>query len=290
MVDAVYDLIVAKKLEFKVSGRDYLIRCLNPEHDDSSPSLHIDKVTGIGHCFSCGFKLNLFSYYGLNSNPIAIRIAKLKEKLNHIMTEANGVAQIDGATPYTQSFRGISAHTLKRFGAFTTNLVEELSDRVIFPIKDITGKTRVYIARHLLSDANPRYVVFPKNIQVPTYPVVFEKRTNYIVLVEGIFDMLNVHDKGMHSAVCVFGTHTLGKDMKQKLLPYKAQGISHIFIMFDGDNPGAKAAEYLKPLLEEQEFITEIIELEEGTDPGDMSLEDVEMMKEYLDGKSSTSR
>ena len=65
----VLELIQSNKLEYKVSGKDFLIRCLNPEHNDRDPSLRIDKLTGIGHCFSCGFKLNIYKYFGLIDNP-----------------------------------------------------------------------------------------------------------------------------------------------------------------------------------------------------------------------------
>ena len=51
------------KIVFRNQGADYVVACLNPEHDDSNPSMRIDKITGIFHCFSCGFKGNIFKYY-----------------------------------------------------------------------------------------------------------------------------------------------------------------------------------------------------------------------------------
>ena len=59
MSDPVLDLINKNSLAFSVSGRDYLIKCLNPDHEDSNPSFRVDKVSGVAHCFSCGFKTNL---------------------------------------------------------------------------------------------------------------------------------------------------------------------------------------------------------------------------------------
>jgi DNA primase len=60
------------------------------------------------------------------------------------------------------------------------------------------------------------------------------------------------------------------------------QGTEKIFILFDGDDAGKEAALKLKPLIEELEFIVEIVPVEEGTDPGDFSQEDVNMLKEYV--------
>ena len=54
----VEELLQEKRLDFKVSGRDYLVKCLNPEHEDTNPSMRIDNITGIFHCFSCGIQVS----------------------------------------------------------------------------------------------------------------------------------------------------------------------------------------------------------------------------------------
>ena len=140
MSDPVLELINKNGLTFSVSGRDYLIKCLNPDHEDSNPSFRVDRVTGVAHCFSCGFKTNLFKYYGVFTNPVPMKIAALKEKLNELKTSHIGLELPSGHTPYLKQFRGVSPQTLKYFGAFYTNIVEKLQDRIIFPVKDITGK------------------------------------------------------------------------------------------------------------------------------------------------------
>jgi DNA primase len=281
-MDPVLDLIQKNGLQFQVSGRDYLIKCLNPEHPDTNPSFRVDKVSGIAHCFSCGFKTNIFKYYGIFSNPIPIKIAKLKEKLQDLKMQAHGVELPAGATPFTKIFRGISQQTLKHFEAFYTNQVEKLQDRIIFPIKDITGKTAVYVARHMLSNGNPRYINYPSKVQMPIFPAQIPAGYKSLVIVEGIFDMLNLYDKGLKNVACAFGTNTLQSDTKLKMFPYKAQGISHIYILFDGDDAGEKAAENLKLTLEQLEFIVEIIKLPDGTDPGDLDQLNVQSIAEYI--------
>ena len=283
MSDAVLDLIKKNGLAYTVSGKDYLIHCLNPEHPDSNPSFRVDKISGVAHCFGCGFATNLFKYYGVFTNTVPIKIASLKEKLAALKTMHSGLDLPKGATPYTKSFRGVSAQTLKHFGAFYTTEFEPLEDRICFPIKDITGKTQVFVGRHTLSTAGKfRYVNYPSGVSMPIYPPSVPPGHTSAVLVEGLFDMLNLHDKGLTNAICVFGTNTLAKDIKLKLLPLRAQGVTHIYIMFDGDAAGEKAAELLKPMIEQQQFIVEIIQCEEGTDPGEMSKDDVESLKNYI--------
>jgi DNA primase len=281
-MDPVLDLIQKNGLQFQVSGRDYLIKCLNPEHPDTNPSFRVDRVSGIAHCFSCGFKTNIFKYYGVFTNPIPIKIAKLKEKLQDLKTQVTGLDLPAGATPYTKTFRGISAQTLKHFEAFYTHQVEKLQDRIIFPIRDITGKTVAYVARHTLSNGNPRYINYPSKVQLPVFPPQVPAGYKSLVLVEGVFDMLNLYDKGLKNVTCTFGTNTLQADTKLKLLPFKAQGITHIYILFDGDDAGKKAAQILKPIIEESEFIVEIVKLPDDTDPGDLDQLDVQSIAEYI--------
>lgn len=282
MSDPVLDLFNSKSIAFKPSGRDYVISCLNPEHDDTSPSFRVDKVTGIAHCFSCGYKTNIFKHFGVLTNHTSIKVAKLKDKLANLKISFEGLELPEGATPYTQVYRGISVETLRRFGAFTTYRVEELQDRIIFPLLDVRGKIAVFNGRHTLSNGNPRYLYYPKNVELPIFPVKYDKPYRSAILVEGIFDMLNLYDRGLRNVTACFGTNTLQKDTALKLLPLKAQGITHIYMLFDGDEAGKTAAEKLKPLIEELDFLVEIINLPDGLDPGDLDQEYVDSIKEYV--------
>lgn len=282
MTDPVLDLLNKNSIDYKLSGRDYLVKCFNPEHEDSNPSFRIDRVTGIAHCFSCGFKTNVFKYFNVFTNPIPIKIAKLKEKLGDLMLTTDGLTMPPGSTPWTKPFRGVSPKTLKKFEAFYTNQVEKLQDRIVFPIWDITEKTKVFVARHTLSNGNPRYINYPAKVQIPLFPAVIPYDTTSIVMVEGIFDMLNLYDKGLHPVVCTFGTNTLQNDTKLKLLPYRAQGITKIYILFDGDEAGETAAKTVKPLIEDCGFLAEIITLPDGTDPGELDQENVNSIKNYI--------
>jgi len=282
MSDPVLELLNKNGLAFTVSGRDYLIKCLNPDHEDSNPSFRVDKVSGVAHCFSCGFKTNIFKFFGVFTNPVPIKIAKLKDKLAELKTNLAGLEYPAGYTPYTKSFRGISPQTLKEFGAFYTNSVEKLQDRIVFPVKDITEKIVVFVARHTLSQGNPRYVNYPSGVKMPVFPSHLASGYSSMVIVEGIFDMLNLYDNGLKNVVCAFGTNTLQNDTKSKLLPFKAQGISHVYLLFDGDEAGRKAAQVLKPLIEAEGFIVEIINLPDDKDPGELDYEDIRSISEYI--------
>jgi DNA primase len=281
-MESLETLLNKNKITYKIQGNDYIVTCLNPEHEDSSPSMRIDKDTGMFNCFACKFKGNIYTYFGLNANTSSIRVAKLKKKINDLKVSIDGLDMPKGAVPYNKTFRHISVKTLRHFEVFTTSEVDELLDRIIVPIKDTRGKYIVFIARHILSNANPKYVIYPSKVKVPTYPVIMPKYTKSIVLVEGIFDMLNMYDKGMTNVVCTFGTQTLKAETEKKMLYYKAQGISKVFILFDGDDAGNTAAKELEPLLVAAGFEVEIIGLAEGSDPGDLTKEEVDSIITYI--------
>lgn len=288
MSDTVADLLTKKGVYFIPSGKDYLTKCFSPDHNDSHPSFRIDKVTGISHCFSCGFKTNIFKFYGvLTTNNVSIKIAKLKDKLAALNFDTNGLEMLEGATPYVQAFRGIKATTFKEFGAFTTDRLPGMEDRVVFPLTDIRGKISAFVGRHLLSNSGKRYQNHPPGANLNLFPSRFKEQFKSMLLVEGIFDFLNLYDKGLHNVVCTFGTSKLYNDTALKLHPYKVMGVEKIFILFDGDDAGKEAAKKLKPLIEEAGFLAEIISLPEGTDPGELGLEDIDSINAYINNRET---
>lgn len=284
MSNPVLDLLVKHNIKYTESAKDYVIQCLNPDHLDSNPSYRVDKITGMSHCFSCGYKVNLFTHFGISNNFISIKVAKLKDKLKELSTSFSNIEFPEEMIPMNKVFRGISLATLKKFGAFYTTSNDILVDRLFLPITDLTGKVIVYVGRHMLSQGNPRYLIYPSGVTMPVFPEVYSKTYKSAVLVEGMFDMLNLYDKGLHNVSCTFGTNTMHKNTAQKLLPFKVQGIEKIYILYDGDTAGVEAAKKLKPLIEESGFLVEILELEDGMDPGDLDQDDVNEIIEHING------
>lgn len=284
--NSVYELLQKHGITATSSGRDWLTYCLNPDHDDSNPSFRIDKTSGIAHCFSCGFKTNIFKHFGITSTPHSVKIAKLKEKLNNLNISLNGVVFPDRMIPYTKPFRGISAATLKTFGAFCVVTGDDkFQNRIWFPIKDLRDRNVVFVGRHMMSSENPKYLIYPSKTTIPIFPERFTEKHKSVILVEGIFDMLNLYDKGLKNVVCSFGTNTLQNDTALKLLALKTQGIEKIYFMFDGDDAGQQAVEKLEPLVQEAGFKTDKIVLGEDTDPGELTQEYINSIKDWISEK-----
>ena len=56
-----------------------------------------------------------------------------------------------------------------------------------------------------------------------------------IILVEGIFDVINLHDKGLTNAVCCFGVNNV---TEEKLQVLTVSGVEGIDIFLDNDEAG----------------------------------------------------
>lgn len=280
-MEPVGKLLSDKGIVFKVSGRDYVIKCLNPEHDDSNPSLRVDKVSGLAHCFSCGWKHNLFKFYNVDPPLTSIKLLKLKEKLTNLK-RVNDLQMLEGARPVRNVFRGISIETLTKFEAFYTDSIQSMVDRIVFPIRNISGRITFFIGRYVNSDAPPKYLMYPEHSYIGCFPEKIDREFTSIVLVEGLFDFLNLYDKGIKNAVCMFGTQALKYNISAKLQLYKVQGVHKIFLMLDGDTAGRTAATELQSLIEAEDFVVEIINLPDDEDPGSLSQENVNTIKEYI--------
>jgi len=276
------EVLTEKEVQFSHQGGDLVVKCLNPEHEDGSPSMRIDKITGAFHCFSCGFKGSIFKYFGLVNDLKDVRIQNIKKKISKLL--AKDINMPIGAVPFTESFRDISVETLNKFEAFTH---KDFEHRIVFPIRDILGDIIIFIGRHMHSNVNPKYMLTPPKISPPLYPSKPKMLQGSIILVEGIFDMLNLQDKGLTNAVCAFGTQTLLKSWEEKLDPFNLQGLNKVYILFDGDLAGQTAASKLEKEIRDT-YLTEVINLPAGVDPGDLSKEDVIALKELVYDKNNS--
>ena len=275
------ELLRNKKIDYRISGQDAVISCLNPEHDDSNPSMRVDKVTGIFNCFSCGYKGNLFTYFGAPASPLEVRMHRIKEKVNKVKSETVGIQLPKDRVPWKGGgIRNISEETLAIWGAFTWN-VPQFENRIIFPIRDVRGKTVALIGRSLDDFNMNKYFIYPNGAEMPFCPAKVKPIQNRVILVEGIFDALNLWDKGLKNTVCCFGTQQVNW-VKLSLL--KLQGVSGVDIMFDGDEAGVKAGEMAKGLAEQLEMSARVVKLRDNIDPGNLTKPEIERLKNKLYG------
>lgn len=271
----VEELLQSKNIEYTPQGGDFVIRCLNSEHPDRHPSLRVDRITGIYNCFSCAFKGNIFTFFGEQVNQLQLKRDLLKKKINNKVAESIGLTNPLGCMAYEGDWRNIKPETYKKFNAFLHHAPEFLS-RLVIPITDISGKITAFNARHM-SGGSPKYLITPPGAKMPLFPQSVPI-LGTIILVEGIFDMLNLHDKGLTNAVCCHGTKLINEN---KLSLLKFRGVDRIDIFMDGDEAGQDAAEKIKKYCDNLGLTHRNIYFKD-TDPGALTHTQVQNLKEKL--------
>jgi len=240
----VEDLLKQKDIPYLPRGKDYEVSCLNPEHPDRNPSMRIDQVTGIFNCFSCGFKGNLFTHFGQKVNRMEQKRQLLKKKIDEVRSESVGLQMPDKASPYIGNWRNIKAETYREFEAFIHS-DKEFVGRICFPIRDRSGRIVSFQSR-TTGDQQPKYLNTPPGAKMPLFPVV-EPIQGRIILVEGIFDVMNLHDKGLTNAVCCFGVKNV---TEEKLQVLSISGVEGVDIFLDNDEAGQGQAAKIRELCE----------------------------------------
>jgi DNA primase len=289
MSNTVEALLQDKHLVYTTSGKDYVIHCLNPEHIDDNPSLRIHKISGLGHCFSCGYKLNIFKHFNIIHNFQSTKVLEIQDKINRIISDTVGLEFPKEYSAFTNSFRGISAQTLLRYEAFTH---KDFEDRIVFPLRDITGKIKAFIGRLLYSNFGQRYDIKPAGITLPIFPYDYKPKNGEIILVEGIFDALNLIDNGFTNVVALMGVNGLSeKNYRNRIAQFKLRGVSKILLMLDNDEAGQKQTKNIQEWLITENILGDTIELpREDSDPGDLTSDEIYQLKKALKYENSSNR
>ena len=247
------------------------------------------------------FKGDIYNHFGEKVSKTLREVSLLKEKITKLLKKNPIIPK--GAIPFEIDYRDIKGSTYKSFNAFTQSTDPHFTDRVVFPISDINDNVIGFIGRFLHSNANPKYKVVPSKTKLPLYPQKISHIHNSIIIVEGIFDMLNLHDKGLYNTVTGFGIsrgqlpswkHARRRkdkieQVKEEFSVYALQGIDKIYVMYDGDEPGQEAAKGLVEALDGQ-FVVENIEISKGEDPGEFTAERVDALRKLLYENSSSGQ
>ncbi len=148
--------------------------------------------------------------------------------------------------------------------------------RVTFPILDPLGRIVAFTARALSKDDNPKYlnspetVLFKKNQLLYGYPQARAsiRERQRAVVVEGLFDVIALHQLGFTEAVAVLGS-SLSTEQAHLL---KRADAAELYLSFDADEAGRKATLQSLNLEIAKSFVVYAVLLEGGKDPGDLLL------------------
>ena len=142
--------------------------------------------------------------------------------------------------------------------------------RVIFPIINPQGKVLGFGGR-AMGDAQPKYLNTPDtpvfNKRNGLYALNMaknEREAGHLVLVEGYMDVVSLRKYGVQGVVATLGT-ALTEEQARLMKRYTGE----VWISYDGDSAGRKAALRALDILDAAGISTKVIDYPAGMDPDD---------------------
>ncbi len=153
---------------------------------------------------------------------------------------------------------------------------DKFRHRVIFPFQNVSGKIIGFGGRQLRKEDPPKYLNSPES---PLYKkgellyglhqaVTAIREKQFVVVVEGYFDLLRLVENQFKNVVASSGT-ALTEQQARLIRRYTKD----VYIAYDGDEAGIKAAIRNAQILEKQDLNVFIAPLPAGDDPDTFVLE-----------------
>src|SRR5260370_34393643 len=142
-----------------------------------------------------------------------------------------------------------------------------MSGRGVIPIHNENGVLVAYVGRSI-DGSEPKYKVptgFSKSavlFNLPRLQVV--KGSDVVIVVEGFFDCMKVHQAGFPNVVALMGS-SMSDAQENFLHPF-----THVILLFDGDDAGRTAESTTAPRLMDRTFV-KVVNLADGKQPDQLS-------------------
>jgi DNA primase len=228
-------------------------------HGEGRDAFHADLSKHVFHCFSCGAGGNVLDLVA-QMEQCSLREAALRLQRRYLAADCTVAARrdlpwtgqlvtkrketnaplsfclsgLDPAHPYL-STRGLSRETAAHFGIGYYGGPGIMSRRLAIPIHDERGRLVAYAGRSVNGE-NPRYrfpAGFRKSAVLFNYHRAAALGGDTVVVVEGFFDSMRVHQAGFESVVALMGA-ALSQDQENLLV----QRFRRVNLMLDPDQAG----------------------------------------------------
>ena len=276
--------------ELKVKGDRAVGKC--PLHGGSNPNqFSVSLSKNIFKCFSghCGAKGNVLDFVATKEG-ISVREAGLKMqnwfsvkaekpekgpkqdepegrqeiKRNHPLSfELKG---LDPDHPYLEE-RGLSPETIADFGIGFYAGKGILKDRIVIPIHSEFGEILAYAGRVVddstITEETPRYKIpgtFHKELELFNLHRVL-KAGDRATLVEGFFDVMNLHELGIQDGIGLMGSF-LSPEQEEIIVEH----FNYVTVMMEGNEAGRTVQEDALNRFSRRIFVR-VRELPEGMEP-----------------------
>ena len=167
--------------------------------------------------------------------------------------------------------KGYDDAVLKETGLVTIDEVrgghDKFWNRAMFPIMDIHNRVIGFGGR-VMGEGEPKYLnspetkIFDKSRNLYGLNIAKSTKKHQLLLCEGYMDVIALHQAGFDNAVASLGT-SLTSGHASLLKRYTKE----VYITYDSDGAGIKAALRAIPLLKEAGIITKVINMQPYKDP-----------------------
>ena len=167
--------------------------------------------------------------------------------------------------------KGYDDEILKESGLVSIDEVrgghDKFWNRAMFPIMDVHNRVIGFGGR-VMGDAEPKYLnspetkIFDKSRNLYGLNIARSTRKSQLLLCEGYMDVIALHQAGFDNAVASLGT-ALTSGHANLLKRYTKE----VYLTYDSDGAGVKAALRAIPLLKEVGIITKVINMRPYKDP-----------------------
>ncbi len=162
-------------------------------------------------------------------------------------------------------------------------------ERAMFPVFDLRGNVLAFSGRALTSDAPRKYVntsdtlIYKKGENIFALNFAKKSKKDSLILCEGNLDVISLHQAGFDNAVAGLGT-ALTEQQAALLARYAGE----IFLCYDADEAGQKAARKAIRLFSKTTVRVKVIRLQGGKDPDEILKNyGAERFKSLLEGAAN---
>lgn len=189
--------------------------------------------------------------------------------------------------------KGYDDNILKDSGLVTIDEArggrDKFWNRAMFPIMDANNRVIGFGGR-VMGDGEPKYLnspetkIFDKSRNLYGLNIARHSRKDYLLLCEGYMDVISLHQAGFDNAVASLGT-ALTSGHANLLKRYTKE----VFLTYDSDGAGVKAALRAIPILKEVGITTKIINMRPYKDPDEfMKALGAEAYQERIDNAENS--
>jgi DNA primase len=289
------------QVKLRRSGRDQYRGCCPIHRGQGREVFHANLTRNVFHCFSCGAGGSVLDFVAAMER-CTLREAALQlaaEIAGPLKPRAGGQEQlvtrkskplsplgftlrgIDTAHPYLPA-RGIETATAEQFGIGFYHGSGIFSGRLVIPIHSAHGELVAYCGR-AVDGSQPRYRFpprFAKSEILFNLHRAAASAEKTVVVVEGFFDSLKVHQAGVPAVVALMGASL--HDAQQRAL---LEHFRYVILMLDGDRAGRLATASLLNRLGPHAFV-EAIHLPDGVQPDQLS---TDALREILESPTTAT-